>query len=87
MWPRIHAVARRRDRRQILLGACCSPANSAPTYRRMGSRRVPHFAYELDRGGHEPAVTYCVAHNLETIRLVLLIVDWRGMQIVSRNAD
>ena len=27
MRPRIHAAARRRDRRQILLGACCSPVS------------------------------------------------------------
>ena len=27
MRPRIHAAARRRDRRQMLLGACCSPVS------------------------------------------------------------
>ena len=41
MRPRIHAAARRRDRRHILLGACCNPV-----------RRVN----AVDRGSHRTAV-------------------------------
>ena len=39
MRPRIHAAARRRDRRQILLGACCM--KTAPNVPNKGARAGP----------------------------------------------
>ena len=63
MRPRIHAAARRRDRRQILLGACCM--KTAPNVPNKGARRGAKCASAAHEGGaplgfqpvHTPAQT------------------------------
>ena len=49
MRPRIHAAARRRDRRQILLGACCM--KTAPNVPNKGARRGAKCASAAHEGG------------------------------------
>ena len=63
MRPRIHAAARRRDRMQILLGACCM--KTAPNVPNKGARRGAKCASAAHEGGaplgfqpvHTPAQT------------------------------